>query len=439
MLRLASNLILTRLLFPEAFGLMALIHTFMTGLQMFSDIGIRPSIIQNKRGEDPAFLNTAWIIQIGRGVVLWLASCALAWPLAKFYGDPQIMWLLPVVGINALIAGFISTKTAVADRNIRIGRQTVISLVAQVAGLVAMIGLALIWPSVWSLVVGSLVSSLIGVVASHLFMPGVPNRLRWDPSAARDLMSFGRFIFVSTLMGFFITQGDKLLLGRLISFGDLGIYNIAFFMATFPLMLGRTVATRILFPLYREVRPSESVANQRKIGRARDLLTGGMMLLFGTVAVLGVPLIGWLYDPRYEAAGPMLVILALMQLPGALTIGNTNLLLAEGDSRRFSHLTLVTGILNFALLLGGFWLLGLLGVLLVQGLLIIGIYPLQQYYLHRYKGTDLRRDAMFSVIGLCFAALALALNWTLVAEFCRLSMAAAPIVTGSWQGVSLLH
>ncbi|MFN3500356.1 MAG: oligosaccharide flippase family protein, partial [Pannonibacter indicus] len=60
LLRLASNLALTRLLFPEAFGLMALIQTFMVGLQMFSDIGIRPSIIQNKRGEEADFLNTAW-------------------------------------------------------------------------------------------------------------------------------------------------------------------------------------------------------------------------------------------------------------------------------------------------------------------------------------------------------------------------------------------
>lgn len=70
LIRLGSNLILTRLLFPEAFGLMALVQTFMTGLAMFSDIGIGPSIIQNRRGEDPDFLNTAWTIQIGRGVML---------------------------------------------------------------------------------------------------------------------------------------------------------------------------------------------------------------------------------------------------------------------------------------------------------------------------------------------------------------------------------
>ena len=81
-MRLLSNLVLTRLLFPEAFGMMALIQTFTAGLQMFSDIGLRPSIIQNKRGEDPDFLNTAWTLQIIRGAGLWLFSCLLAWPLA---------------------------------------------------------------------------------------------------------------------------------------------------------------------------------------------------------------------------------------------------------------------------------------------------------------------------------------------------------------------
>ena len=63
---------LTRLLFPEAFGLMALIQTFMIGLAMFSDLGIGPAIIQSDRGEDPDFLNTAWVMQILRGICLWL-------------------------------------------------------------------------------------------------------------------------------------------------------------------------------------------------------------------------------------------------------------------------------------------------------------------------------------------------------------------------------
>lgn len=439
LLRLLSNLILTRLLFPEAFGLMALIQTFIVGLQMFSDIGVRPSIIQNKRGEDPDFLNTAWTVQIIRGVVLWLVSCALAWPLSVFYDEPQILGLMPVVGLSALIAGFSTTKTAVANRKFKLGRQTVIGLCTQALGIVVMIGLAWIWPSVWALVIGSLISGLAGVLAGHRFMEGIPNRLRWDSSAARDLLSFGRFIFVSTLAGFFINQGDKLFLGKFVSLGDLGVYNIAFFMAGFPGTLGGMIAARILFPLYREIRPSQNAGNRAKIRRARNLLTGSLVLMFGGLALIGVPLIDLLYDDRYAGAGSMLIIMALMQIPNALVMGNNQLLLAEGDSRRFSHLVVVRGIAYFLMLFLSFWLLGLLGVLLTKGLVIVLTYPMQQRFLARYKGTDIPRDALFALFGIGVAVLAVWINWTSVSEFCAASRAMAPAVTGTWLPVSIFH
>jgi hypothetical protein len=82
-----GNLILTRLLFPEAFGLMALVQVFLSGLQMFSDIGIQTSVIRSKRGEDPAFLDTAWTVQVLRGGLLWLGCLGIAGPAAAFYEE----------------------------------------------------------------------------------------------------------------------------------------------------------------------------------------------------------------------------------------------------------------------------------------------------------------------------------------------------------------
>ena len=82
-IRLAANLILTRLLFPEAFGLMALVNIFLQGLEMFTVLGIGPSIIQNRRGDDPAFLNTAWTIQVIRGFVLWILTILFEYLLRK--------------------------------------------------------------------------------------------------------------------------------------------------------------------------------------------------------------------------------------------------------------------------------------------------------------------------------------------------------------------
>ena len=67
-LRLVSNVILSRMLFPQAFGLMAIVRLVLNGLELLSDAGVAFSIIRDRRGDEPSFLNTAWTIQIIRGV-----------------------------------------------------------------------------------------------------------------------------------------------------------------------------------------------------------------------------------------------------------------------------------------------------------------------------------------------------------------------------------
>jgi O-antigen/teichoic acid export membrane protein len=109
MIRLSSNLVLTRILVPEMFGLMALMNAFIVGLSMFSDIGIGPSIIQNNRSDDPVFLNTAWTMQFLRGVILWLLCLIISWPLSFFYQDNRILWILPITSLTMLIGGLNST------------------------------------------------------------------------------------------------------------------------------------------------------------------------------------------------------------------------------------------------------------------------------------------------------------------------------------------
>jgi len=89
-IRLGSNLILTRLLFPEAFGLMALMQVFILGLEQFADMGITPAIVQSKRGDERAFLNTAWSFQVARGFVLWLLACLLTgWAVSRWWSCPR--------------------------------------------------------------------------------------------------------------------------------------------------------------------------------------------------------------------------------------------------------------------------------------------------------------------------------------------------------------
>ncbi len=202
---------------------MALVNVFITGLTMFSDVGIGPSIIQNPRGDDPPFLNTAWTIQVVRGFALGIAGAVLAAPVASFYGEPELLYLVPVVALNSIISGFNSTSVVLATRHIKLERITVVDLVSQALGLLAMIGWALLYRNIWALVIGGNVSTLARLVLSHTYLRGVRNRFVWDKECARALLSFGRWIFFSTLLTFAVSQSDRLLFGKLLPMDQLRV------------------------------------------------------------------------------------------------------------------------------------------------------------------------------------------------------------------------
>jgi O-antigen/teichoic acid export membrane protein len=167
MIRLASNLILTRLLFPEAFGLMALITVITVGLTLFSDVGIAPSIAQSTRGDDPAFLDTAWTIQVMRGFGLWLVACALALPIAAFYDQPDLAGYLPIAALTLVVSGFNPTRIETAHRHLLMGRLTALDLASQAIGIATMVVLAVIWQSVLALIVGGVVQAIAKLALTH--------------------------------------------------------------------------------------------------------------------------------------------------------------------------------------------------------------------------------------------------------------------------------
>jgi O-antigen/teichoic acid export membrane protein len=406
-IRLAANLILTRLLFPEAFGLMALISVVTIGLTLFSDVGIAPSIAQSKRGDDPAFLDTAWTIQLIRGVGLWIAACLLAYPVAQFYGDPLLAQYLPIAGLALVVSGFNPTRIETAHRHLVMGRLTALDLASQVIGIIAMIGLALALQSVAALVIGSVVGPVAKLVLTHLYLPGPRNRLRWEKAAATELVHFGKWIFLSTVFWFFASQGDKAILGKFLSLENLGIYNIGYFLASFPLLLGLNVTARVMIPIYRE----KAGTGNGKLIRMRYGLTGGVYLLLAVMALLGPWLVDLLYDARYIHSGAIVVLLAVALTPQVIGMTYDQAALAAGDSRRFFIYSAARSILQVSFLLIGAWQAGLIGALLGMGM-AMGLSHFVLIWLARAHGVwDGRHDLAFALLGGGVGAAALWMHW----------------------------
>ena len=404
-LRLASNLILARLLFPEAFGLMALVSVVLVGLQMFSDMGLSPAIARSARGDDPGFLDTAWTLQIGRGVVLWLGASVLAWPTAALYGAPALQALIPVAALSLLIAGFNPTRIETANRHLMLGRVTVLDVISQAVGIVVMVAMAWVTGSVWALVIGSVTGALVKLGLMTALLPGPANHLRWERDAGRELVHFGKWILLSTVCGFALSQGDRLILGAYLSLEQLGIYNIGYFLASFPWLLGGAVTMRVMIPLYRDDPLGAKAANAPRVRRMRMAMTGGLLGLLAALALAGVPLVHLLYDDRYVAAGAIVVLVACVQMPAVVGMTYDQAALAAGDSKAFFAVLLAKACLQTAAVLIGAHGWGLVGALAGQGLALTLAHPLIIWLARRHQVWDRGHD----IAGGAFAALAVAL------------------------------
>jgi O-antigen/teichoic acid export membrane protein len=310
-LRFGSNLLLTRLLFPEFFGLMGLVNVFIVGLALFSDVGIGVSIVQNKRGEEPAFANTAWTMQVIRGIGLWLLCLVCAAPFARAYGRPELQWLIPVVGFSTLISGFDSTSLGILQRRLSLKELTFIELGTQSVQIVVMLVWAYLSPTIWSLVAGGAAAALTRAIWSHRMLPDRPNRFMWDPSAVRELFDVGRWVFLSTALTFLAEQSDRLLLGKFFSPALFGIYGLALMLSEVPRSVAVSVGSRVIFPAVSQLVDLPRYELRAKLLRNRQklllMLTAGMIILVS----LGDRIILFLYDDRYAEAAWMLPILAL--------------------------------------------------------------------------------------------------------------------------------
>lgn len=369
--RLGSNLLMTRLLLPEMFGVMAIAMMVLVGLALFSDVGLKPSVVQNKRGDDPLFLNTAWTIQIARGAVLWFGGFAVSLliavagrfgmiPHASVYADPILPYVIGVLSLFSLISGFESTKSLQASRNLQLAKLTRIDVGSQVVGFVVTVSYATAFQSIWALVAGTLAGAATRTVLTHLSLPGVRNHFAWDRAAYAEIMRFGKWIFLSSVLFFIASNGDRMLLGALIDPASLGTYSIAFLIFSSIDQVLTKIIVDVSFPALSEVVRNDRAGLRAAYYRFHVAIASGAYFCAGALIFSGNTLISLLYDRRYGQAGWMLEILALALFAQPFRTA-TQTFLALGMARIYFQLHTIRIVTLFVALPAGFYFWGLEG------------------------------------------------------------------------------
>ena len=404
-IRLATNIVLTKLLFPDAFGLMSVVNIMITALGLFSDIGVARSIVQSPRGEEPAMLDTAWTVQIIRGL-LQAAGCVIAafmfaiaihfqWTKAgTVYADPRLPWILGVFAIVPTVSAFDSIKLALARRAMHLGVLTRIDMASQAASALCMVGVGLATHSIWTLIAGAFVSALTRFSISHLMLKGHRERVRIDKSALAELMSHGKWIFLSSILTFLAMNGDRVFLGAVIDSRYFGMYAIALLLINVPQGLASGVCGSIAYPALSEVVRQRRHALSSVLERFQWAYDGLMTLGVAALISAGPAIVAVIYDSRYRDAGWMLSILA------AGTVGMRYQIVEQSYQALGTpkYLTLANCLRLVSLIAGvllGQRFGGLHGALVGVALSQFAAWPLAIWFKARHGALTWRAEALF--------------------------------------------
>ncbi len=330
--RLVSTLVLARLVAPQAFGLVALVNVFLSGLEMLSDLGIGMDVVQHRRGDDPLFINTAFLIQAGRGVLIWVIAAALAYPFAIFYHQPAVIALAIVGSLSVLLRGFSSGSLWTLTRHVRLRELTFLNTGSDFFGLVVAVVWAIISPSAWALVAGRVAAAVSLTVASH-WVAESPVSFDWDPVGAREIFAFGAGIFFSTATYFLGGEAERLVVGKFISLVELGCFSLALSISSAASKGLQQAVLQVFFPMISDSIRQDVEGAVRHFKRTRQVL----LILSAVLAVGFIVGSQWvvhvLLGPKYAMAGWMLQLLGVRGALELFTSMSGSMLFAFGTSR----------------------------------------------------------------------------------------------------------
>jgi O-antigen/teichoic acid export membrane protein len=311
LLRFATSIALTRLLAPELFGIMLIVNTLRTGCELVSDLGISQNIVYGKNAENPDFYNTAWTLQALRGVIVWLFCAVIAAPLAHFYHSPMLLLVTPVAALISVLMGLTSISVFLLRKRFQIAKLNSFEMFVAVSTTVPQVIVAYFSPTIWALVLGNIFGCALSTFASYFLLPDIKQRFVIFKDYAREILSFGKWIYLSSLVYFLSMNFDRLYLAKIIPLSLLGVYAIARTISDLLSGLVLQLSNLVIFPFITSHSsiPRDELRKQLTSIRLQFLLVAavGLSLLASTADLL----IRIVYDQRYQDVGWMLSVLIL--------------------------------------------------------------------------------------------------------------------------------
>jgi lipopolysaccharide exporter len=409
LIRFGRNIVLTRLLAPEAFGEMAIVLSACSVIHTIMDIGVREALIQNPRGSEDEYVGAAWWMAFGRAVSFWAILSALSPLIARFYGNPDLRPLFLVSAIGVLIDGAMSSRAYVAIREMKFRKWAIINHGGAIVGVLVTLVLSFLIRDVWALVIGYGAESVGRVTLSYFVCPYLPPR-RPPIAAIRDLLRFSKKAFGLSLLNLVFARTDIFVLAKMFSPAELGLYTMAIYLVQTPTGFVMNLLSQTLLPTFSQFQDDNSRTNRVLIQVTSAILLVGMPALI-FISLCSHSLLGLLYGHRYATAAGPLIVASFVAILNAVNGQVTIVYYAKGIPQLHRRCVLITSVTMVVLIYPLVKEYGLLGGQLAALVAITAGFLFQVVRLRGLTGLGIVKYAkafvVFGGISLAIAVLCL--------------------------------
>lgn len=379
-------LILSRLLDPEAFGLVALAAVFTAFAEIFVDQGFVDAIIQREE-LDAEHLDTAFWVSILTGILLMLIGIASAGLISSFMNEPRLTPIIAWLSVSFFIGAFSSTQKAILRRDLDFRSLAIRSLIAVIISGTISVFLAFRGAGVWSLVAQTIIAALVTAIVLWRVSDWRP-RLKISISHFKELSVFGVHVLGSRILDFFTRRSDDFLIGYFLGPVALGFYTIAYRLLLVIINTLTGVSTAVAFSTFSRLQDDKE--KLRKAFYKVTLFTSLIAFpVFLGMSVLAPEIVSVLFGEKWAPSVPVMRILALIGVLLSILYFNGSVIKATGKPSWQLGINVIYAI---AIVIG-FLIVARWGIVAVAAAYVIISYllaPLSFYSVHRLVEINFR-------------------------------------------------
>ncbi|MBK7046997.1 MAG: lipopolysaccharide biosynthesis protein [bacterium] len=319
--------ILAHILDPEAMGLVALASVYIALLMVFGQQGFGSAIEQRLEVEDGHLDTTFWTFVV-TGLVFMAITIGAAVPIARILKEPELAPILRWLSVSYLFMVLGGVQTSVLRRKLAMKTLAVRSVIAQLAGGVVGVGMALQGYGVWSLVgmqlVNGFTSTLVMWISSD-WRPGFNVSRRYF----RDLLPYGSSVTGSLLLDFFNRRSDDFLIAVFLGPAALGLYSVAYRLLLIMTDLLTGTATQVAVPAFAKIQ-GDTQKMCSVLYQAVSFTTFLAFPVFMGMAVLAPEIVAVVFGDKWSASVPVMQVLAFIGVLNAMSYYNGAVMMAMG-------------------------------------------------------------------------------------------------------------